>query len=94
MIDTALVRFTQDSIGNAFKNGATIDETVAALKGPAGGALAAKFPPIRLVEQDDWLPSRPLAEKYRIGWRPLRSGLPSSRPRLSKVGEINYYKTT
>jgi hypothetical protein len=48
-IDTAAVRFTQDSVKGSFKNGTNINDAAAALR--AGGADAAsKYPPIRLVD--------------------------------------------
>jgi hypothetical protein len=53
-IDTAAVRFTQDSVKGAFRNGTSLNEAAAALR--AGGAEAAsKFPAIRLVEHEGQL---------------------------------------
>ncbi|MEF9387276.1 RHS repeat domain-containing protein [Ralstonia solanacearum species complex bacterium KE056] len=53
-IDTAAVRFSQDSVKGAFRNGTTLNEAVDALR--AGGAeAAANFPPIRLVEHEGQL---------------------------------------
>jgi hypothetical protein len=50
-IDTAAVRFSQDSVKGTFRNGTTLNEAIDALR--AGGAEAgAKFPPIRLVEHE------------------------------------------
>jgi len=50
-IDTAAVRFSQDSVKASFRNGSSLNEAAEALR--AGGAEAgAKFPPIRLVEHE------------------------------------------
>ena len=50
-IDTAAVRFTQNSVGGAFKDGTPINEAIDALR--AGGVEAgAKYPSIRLVEHE------------------------------------------
>ena len=54
-IDPSKVRFTQDSIGAAFKNGQSIDDVASALRGPGGADLAREFPAIRLVERDGQL---------------------------------------
>ena len=54
-IDTSLVRFTQNSVSSRFSTGQTLNETVAALRGPGGDALAAKIPPIRLFEHEGQL---------------------------------------
>lgn len=54
-ISTSAVRFTQDSVGAAFKNGQLINDVVRALRGPGGERLASQFPPIRLVRYNDML---------------------------------------
>jgi RHS repeat-associated protein len=53
-IDTALVRFSQDSVKGEFRNGTTLNEAIGALR--AGGAeAAASYPPIRLFEREGML---------------------------------------
>jgi hypothetical protein len=54
-IDTAAVRFTQDSIGATFKNGQSINDVAAALRASGGEKLASQFPAIRLVEHEGQL---------------------------------------
>jgi RHS repeat-associated protein len=50
-IDTALVRFSQDSVKASFRNGTTLNDAAAALR--AGGAEAASaYPPIRLFARN------------------------------------------
>lgn len=51
-IDPSLVRFTQSSVSSRFSTGQTLNETIAALRGPGGSALAARIPPIRLFEHE------------------------------------------
>jgi hypothetical protein len=48
-IDPSLVRFSQDSVGSTFRNGNTLNDSIAGLR--AGGAeAAANYPPIRVFE--------------------------------------------
>lgn len=54
-IDTAAVRFTQNSVGQTLRTGENINDVVAALKGPGGDALAKGFEPIRIFEQNGGL---------------------------------------
>jgi RHS repeat-associated protein len=50
-IDTAAVRFSQDSVKGTFRNGTSLSDAAAALR--AGGPDAARaYPPIRLFSQD------------------------------------------
>ncbi len=50
-IDTAAVRFTQNSVKGTFGNGTTLNDAIAALR--EGGAEAgAKYPAIRIFERD------------------------------------------
>jgi hypothetical protein len=51
-INPATVRFSQKGVSPTFKNGNTLEETVAALTDPANPLSASDFPPIRLVEND------------------------------------------
>ena len=55
MIDSSLVRFSQDSISGSFKNGGTVNDLAASLTGTGGQELASQIPPIRLVQQDSLL---------------------------------------
>jgi len=54
-INPSEVRFTQNSIGAAFKNGQSIDDMARVLRGPGGADFARSFEPIRLVEHDGLL---------------------------------------
>ena len=55
LIDTAAVRFTQNSIRSTFRNGESLTEVANALRGSGGDALASQFSPIRLIEKDGLL---------------------------------------
>jgi len=50
-IDTASVRFSQDSVKATFRNGMTLNEAAEALRA-GGAATAAQYPPIRLFERN------------------------------------------
>ena len=50
VIDPAVVRFSQDSVRGTFKDGRSIDDLVAGLKG--GSVKSGDVPAIRLVERD------------------------------------------
>jgi RHS repeat-associated protein len=52
LIDPNLVRFSQDSVKSTFRNGAGVNDAIAALRGPDGASVAARFPPIRLFESE------------------------------------------
>jgi hypothetical protein len=47
-IETEAVGFTQSSIKQTLSTGENLNEVIAALKGPGGEAMAAKFKPIRV----------------------------------------------
>lgn len=49
-VDPTTVKFSQRSVSARFKNGATIEDTVAGIR--AGDIDPSDFPPIRLVERD------------------------------------------
>jgi len=62
-IDTALVRFTQNDVSSRFSTGQTLNETISALQGPGGDALAQRIPAIRLFEHEGQL-SRSTTDGY------------------------------
>jgi hypothetical protein len=49
-MDASTIRFTQDSIKSAFRNGNSLSDTIAELK--AGNLTADDFPAIRVFERD------------------------------------------
>jgi hypothetical protein len=49
-INTSLVRFIQNSVSSRFSTGQTLNDTIAALRGTGGDALAERIPAIRVFE--------------------------------------------
>ncbi len=54
-IDPRNVRFTQNSVSASFKNGQSINDTAAALKGPNGPQITTQMPPIKIVPHEGQL---------------------------------------
>ena len=50
-IDTAAVRFSQDSVAATFRNGTSLNEAAVALR-VGGKEAASAYPPIRLFERN------------------------------------------
>jgi hypothetical protein len=55
LIDPKNVRFTQNSVSANFKNGQSINDTAAALKGPNGPQITTQMPPIKVVQHEGQL---------------------------------------
>jgi RHS repeat-associated protein len=86
-IETRLVRFSQDTVSPRFSTGQTLNETIEALSGPGGDAVAARIPPIKIFERGGnlyTLDNRRLASFAAAGRRISYTLVDSADPAIAR----------